>query len=119
MTDNHRNPVLSIRVGQLTRSQLDNLSAQWGMSLAQVVTTLADRATQQELPMNTRITRTWLEQWLAANRPDLGLYEHNGHKGFYRLDAGPAASFQTCGPTWRDVAAVLEAVESKEPAFNG
>lgn len=57
------------------------------------------------------VTEKKLNTWIEANRPDLAITEVNGTKGFYRQDAGPAASFKGCGETWRDVAARLEAVE--------
>jgi hypothetical protein len=57
------------------------------------------------------ITRAWLAAWIDANRPDLGLYETNGVKGFYKIDAGPAHSFMGIGKTWKQVAAHLEAIE--------
>jgi hypothetical protein len=53
------------------------------------------------------ITRSKLEAWLSVNRPDLGLMEIQGQKGFYRRDAGPAFSFKAVGKSWRDVAAHL------------
>jgi len=57
------------------------------------------------------ITESWLQQWIDTNRPDLGLFEVNGIKGFYRLDAGPAHSFRGVGKTWKQVAAELEAIQ--------
>jgi hypothetical protein len=55
---NARNPVLSIRVGPLTRTQLDELQTRWGMSLATVITVLADRAHQQETRTMTTDTNS-------------------------------------------------------------
>lgn len=57
------------------------------------------------------ITESWLQSWIDTNRPDLGLLETNGVKGFYKLDAGPAHSFQGIGSTWKQVAAHLEAIQ--------
>jgi len=62
--------------------------------------------------MENRMTRSRLEKWISGNRPDLGLFETDaGVKGFYRQDAGPAASFQGCGKSWKDVAARLGAIQ--------
>ena len=45
-----------------------------------------------------------LQNWISENRPDLGLHEVKefGKKGYYRLDAGPAASFKGFD-SWQDV----------------
>jgi hypothetical protein len=58
-----------------------------------------------------RITESWLQSWLDTNRPDIGIMEVNGTKGFYKLDAGAAHSFQGVGSTWKQVAAHLEAIQ--------
>jgi hypothetical protein len=55
------------------------------------------------------MTEKQLREWLKRHRPDLGLDEINGRKGFYRKDKGQAASFQACGKTWADVARRLGA----------
>lgn len=60
---------------------------------------------------NARITQTWLQSWIDSNRPDLGIMEVNGVKGYYKLDAGPAFSFRGIGQSWRQVAAELEAIQ--------
>lgn len=59
----------------------------------------------------TVITKAALEAWIAANRPELALYNNDGTKGFYRKDAGPAASFRGIGKTWRNVAEQLGMIE--------
>lgn len=69
--------------------------------------------------MNTQpqtITRAWLASWIDTNRPDLGLHENSGVKGFYKFDAGPAHSFQGIGKTWKQVAAHLEAIQVPDAA---
>ena len=51
-----------------------------------------------------RITRQWLQKWIEDNRPHLGIHETvHGNKGIYRLDSGPAHSFETRGKTWKEV----------------
>lgn len=60
------------------------------------------------------VTLKKLDAWMEQNRPDLAAYETQGTKGFYSKNIGPAHSFQSCGPTWRDVAARLGAVEVQE-----
>lgn len=68
-------------------------------------------ATKTKTKIAGSITRKSLETWLEANRADLELYEDgNGKRGFYRKNAGPAASFVACGKTWRNVAEELGAV---------
>lgn len=58
------------------------------------------------------VTREKLESWLAEHRPELVLHERDrATRGFYPRDNTPARSFQVCGPTWRDVAARLRAIE--------
>jgi hypothetical protein len=56
------------------------------------------------------VTKKTLEAWMEANRPDLDTYDNDGTKGYYRKNAGPAASFVACGKTWRHVAEELGAV---------
>src|SRR5262245_10970452 len=60
-------------------------------------------------PMQTKITRTRVDQWLAKNRPHMATYENkmNGIKGVYRKDTGPAHSFRGMGKTWKEVLATL------------
>jgi hypothetical protein len=50
-----------------------------------------------------KVTRKQVDAELARRRPELATYEHSGNKGIYRKDAGPAASFQAKGKTWREV----------------
>lgn len=57
------------------------------------------------------VTEAKLEAWINKYRPDLAIRDEQGVKGFYRVNIGPAHSFQSCGPTWRDVAARLGAVD--------
>lgn len=64
--------------------------------------------------INGRITEAALRAWVEANRPDLAIREEAGVKGFYRRSAGPAQDFQSCGRSWRDVAATLGAVEVRD-----
>jgi len=113
-----KNIVTSMRLPQPTRTQIDALAAAWNVSIANVVTIAIDRMYQQEIktmqPRN--ITESWLQSWIDAHRPDLGLYEVNGVKGFYKLDAGLASSFIGIGKTWRQVAAHLEAIEVSDAA---
>ena len=59
------------------------------------------------------VTQAKLASWLVSNRPDLELWDDRGTKGFYQRSLGPAASFASCGPTWRDVAGRLEAVSEQ------
>ena len=63
--------------------------------------------------MNRIWNRTRLEKWLKENRPDLGLSEWNGRKGFYKLSEGQASSFAACGTTWKEVAQVVGAEQPK------
>lgn len=56
------------------------------------------------------VTKKALEVWMSRYRPDLGVYDHDGTRGYYRKNAGPAASFVGCGKTWRNVAEELGAV---------
>lgn len=58
-----------------------------------------------------RITHEKLAAWVKENRPELGIDDQNGTKGFYNLNQGQAWSFQGQGETWRDVAAALGAIE--------
>lgn len=61
------------------------------------------------------VTREKLAAWLETHRPELALYERDGTtRGFYRRDSTPRADFRNCGPTWRDVAARLGAIEVPE-----
>lgn len=53
-------------------------------------------------------TRNALTLWLQRNRPELALYERHGARGFYRRDAGPAASLASA-KTWAEIAARLGA----------
>lgn len=64
--------------------------------------------------MKQRVSKKALGQWLAQNRPDLALYEWQGHKGVYRRDVGPAQGFQRRGATWREVAQSLGAIAPAE-----
>jgi hypothetical protein len=50
-----------------------------------------------------KVTRKQVDSELEKARPDLGSYEHQGRKGVYRRDTGPAHSFQEKGSTWREV----------------
>lgn len=113
-----KNPVTSMRLPQPTRNQIDELAARWNVSIANVVTIAIDRMYQQEITtmQPKSITQSWLQSWIDSNRPDLGLYEVNGVKGFYKLDAGPAHSFMGIGKTWKQVAAHLEAIEVPDAA---
>jgi antitoxin component of RelBE/YafQ-DinJ toxin-antitoxin module len=43
-----RNPVISVRLSDLTRKQMDELTAKWGCSMADVITVLIDRVYQRE-----------------------------------------------------------------------
>lgn len=56
------------------------------------------------------VTKQTLEVWMSRYRPDLGAYDNDGTKGYYRKNVGPAASFVACGKTWRSVAEELGAV---------
>jgi predicted transcriptional regulator len=111
---------MSIRLDDLTKSQLDELTAKYSTTQARIVATAIDRMYQQEITtMNTQtrtITQSWLQSWIDSNRPDLGLLETNSVKGFYKLDAGPAQSFMGIGQTWRQVAAHLGAIEVQDAA---
>lgn len=60
------------------------------------------------------ITRAKLAAWVAENKPELGIDDQNGTKGFYRLNEGQAWSFRGQGETWRDVAAALGAIEVED-----
>lgn len=60
------------------------------------------------------VTRQKLQQWIDTNRPDLGIDDQNGTKGFYKIDQGQAWSFRGQGETWRDVAATLGAIDVPE-----
>ncbi len=51
-----------------------------------------------------RVTRKKVDVFLKKQRPSISTYEDAwGNKGTYREDAGPAASFQKIGRTWREV----------------
>jgi len=105
------NDVTTIKVLDSTRRRLKVLAARYEVTMIELLDTLV---TQEENMNNNQprsITQSWLQQWVAANRGDVGLLETNGIKGFYRLDAGPAHSFRGIGTTWRQVAAHLEAIE--------
>lgn len=54
-----------------------------------------------------RITRKTVADWVATNRPSMGIDEINGNKGIYNLNAGQAASFRKMGETWREVLQAL------------
>lgn len=56
------------------------------------------------------MTRKRLEALLAEQRPDLAIDEINGNKGWYRVSAGPAASFRSGYQTWKDIAMELELI---------
>ena len=62
------------------------------------------------------VTRAKLAAWVAENRPELGIDNVNGTKGFYNANQGQAWSFRGQGETWRDVAAALGAIEVKDDA---
>jgi len=57
-------------------------------------------------------TKRALAKWLSENRPEFSAAEVGGARGFFNRAAGLAASFQSCGPRWRDVAIQLEAAGS-------
>jgi len=109
---------LNARISALTRRQLDELGERWGTTQTETLTVIIDRMYREELktmqPRN--ITESWLQSWIDAHRPDLGLYEVNGVKGFYKLDAGPSHSFMGIGKTWKQVATHLEAIEVPDAA---
>ena len=44
-----RNPVISVRLSDLTRHQIDELTVKWGCSMADVITILIDRQHQREI----------------------------------------------------------------------
>lgn len=49
-------------------------------------------------------TREEMQEWLEANRKNLGTYEDGDKKGVYELDKGAAFSFRVLGWTWEEVA---------------
>ena len=58
-----------------------------------------------------KITKAALEAWIAENKPHLALYDNDNRKGFYRIDQGPARTFQGVGKTWKAVAQHLGMIE--------
>lgn len=57
-----------------------------------------------------RVTQKMVEEWLEKHRPNLTTYSsHNGNKGVYRRDLGPAYDFSAIGSTWREVLENLKA----------
>ena len=50
---------LNIRISNLTRQQLDSLTAAWGMTESEVISTLIDRQTQKESEMKYNYNRQY------------------------------------------------------------
>lgn len=103
--------VSSFQMTEADARKFDALESAGFGTRTDIIRIAIDRMYREEIAVNTRnITQSWLQSWIDTNRPDLGLYETNGVKGFYKLDAGPAHSFRGVGKTWRQVAAELEAI---------
>jgi hypothetical protein len=117
MTDKSqsRNPVVSVRLSDLTRNQIDTLTARWGVSMATLITVLVDRTYQQETTMNIRDIdckptydpyvnlpghTSYSEFWLDARDGECGVSQeyrdnstpievYHGHIRVHRLDGHP------------------------------
>lgn len=57
-----RNSVVSVRLPDLTRGQIDELTAKWGCSMADVITVLVDRAYQEENPVDKLYHSIFIQQ---------------------------------------------------------
>lgn len=112
-------PNFSAELPGATLRLLEELKPLFDGNKTKIVIRAIEELYRKEFGMNGQlrnITRHWLQSWIDANRPDLALFESNGIKGFYRLDAGPANSFTGIGRTWRQVAAHLEAIKVADAA---
>jgi hypothetical protein len=49
-------------------------------------------------------SKAQIQAWLNRNRPGVVASQEGKAKGFYRRDAGKAASFKSLGTTWAEVA---------------
>ena len=65
-------------------------------------------------PPEQRTVMRWgwksLQRWLYHHRPDIGIGQVEGVKGFYKISEGLDGSFVPCGYTWRDVAKRVGAI---------
>lgn len=107
-------PNFSAELPEATLRLIEQLKPLFNSNKTQIVSRAIEELYRKEFGMNGQprnITESWLQNWLGTNRPDLGLFEASGIKGFYKLTAGPAHSFMGIGKTWKQVAAYLGAIE--------
>lgn len=62
-----RNAVTSVRLSDLTRSQIDELTAKWGCSMADLITLLVDRTHREEMKNMNSHTSTVTLKFVAQS----------------------------------------------------
>lgn len=113
LPDEHRYALARWLAAGLPGEGLDEVRGALMDVIEQVAANEGDTAMEQ---IEGSVTRAKLAAWIEVHRPELGIDEQSGTKGFYRLSEGQAWSFQGQGETWRDVAAALGAITVQDDA---